>query len=347
MIRRKLGWLPFVNLSIALLLLGLVQPVFAANSSSTSVVAGDGGNGLRISPVRADAVIDPGKEKTLNVSVTNITSSASTYQAFVNDFVSGDESGQPLLITDDTKYAPSHSLKRFVQPIPNFTLQAGEQKSIPVTVKVPVNAPGGGYYAAVRFAPAGSSNGGDPTKNLTLAGSAGSLILVRVSGDVKEQLNIASFDARTIDTKKQTDHASSFFLTNKNISVVIRFQNGGNVQEQPFGKVTLKDRSGKTLATYEVNSSEPKANVLPDSIRRFNIPLDKLGKFGKYKLEGNFGYGATGQLLTASTTFYVVPLAYLVIFFLIVLIILFMVFVFPRLLAAYKRRVIAQSRRRQ
>lgn len=336
MILRKLPWITGASLVLAAVFSMVILPVASAATTPTN----NGANGLRVSPVRADATINPGQSQSINISVTNITASATTLQAVVNDFTARkDESGQPAIIFDANKFADSHSLKRFVQPIPNFSLEPGQQKSITVTVNVPANAAGGGYYAAVRFAPAGSLETG-PNQNLTLAGSVGTLLLVKVPGDIKEQLSITGFDVR------KYDQTSTFFTSHKNIDVVVRFQNGGNIQEQPFGKILLKNRSGKILATYEINNVEPRGNVLPDSIRKFAVPLDKVGSFGEFKLEGSFGYGSNGQLLSASTTFYVVPLIAIYIFIAIVLLIAFMIFGFPRLLAAYKRRIISQARRR-
>jgi hypothetical protein len=327
--RQKLG-LPFASLFLLC--------VLAAATLSQSVSAA-GGNGLRVSPVRTDLVLKPGENKTMSISVTNVTSQPATLQAIVNDFVGNpDESGNPAIILNPNEYAPSHSLKRFISPIGNFTLNPGQAKNIDVTMKIPANAAGGGYFGAVRFAPAGSTSG--PNQTVSLAGSVGSLILVKVPGDIKEQVSIASFDVR------KNDHASSFYTNSKDLAATVRFQNLGNVQEAPFGKVLLKNRSGKILATYELNSNVPPANVLPDSIRKFPIPLNKkVGGMGQYKLEGNFGYGASGQLLSASTTFYVIPASVIIIFAAAVALLLFLVFGLPRLVRAYNRSVIRRANR--
>jgi len=328
------------NVRRSVALLGLLAAVLISVAVPARAATPTGpGNGLRVSPVRNDITINPGETKTVTINVTNVTASPARFQAVVNDFIgSPDESGNPAIILDPNKFAPKHSLKRFIQPIPNFDLQAGQEKAIAVTIKVPANASGGGYFSAVRFAPASELN--DPSQNLSLTGSVGSLILVKVPGDIKEQLSIASFDVRN------KDKVNNFFTTNKGIDVVIRFQNGGNIQVAPFGKVLLKNRSGKLLATYEVNASEPRGNVLPDSVRKFTVPLKNIGSFGQFKVEGNFGYGSEGQLLTASTTFYVVPRALVLIFIAIVLLLAFLVFGLPRLIKTYNRRVLRKAGRR-
>src|SRR5205085_985778 len=157
-----------------------------------------------------------------------------------------------------------------------------------------------GYYGAIRFAPHTDSGAAD-ARNVTLSASVGSLVLVTVPGDIHEQVTVASLDARKAVEANQVDSPRTIFTDNKNINAVVRFQNNGDVQEQPFGKVMLKNWRGKILATYEVNNGTPRGNVLPDSIRKFSVPLNKLGGFGKYSLVGNFGYGNSGQLITATT----------------------------------------------
>lgn len=332
--------LGFVKKPAIAVLLAVVLLMPSANLLAAGpITRGSGGNGLRVSPVRTDTIIQPGKTQTVNVNVTNITSATSTLKAIINDFTaSPDESGNPAIILNPDQYAASHSLKRYISPISNFTLAPGEQRAVPVEIKIPANAAGGGYFGAVRFAPLSTPNG--PNQNVSLAGSVGSLILVKVPGDLKELVLIKSFDVR------RKDQASSIFTSGKNLNATVRFENRGNVQEAPFGKILLKSRSGKVISTYEVNSTYPPGNVLPDSVRKFKIPIKEIKSFGQYKLEGNFGYGTSGQLLSAKTTFYVIPAWMIWVAVTIIILILFSVFVLPRMIRAYNQRVLRNARRK-
>ena len=314
-----------------------VVPAMAA--TSTQQTSGSG-NGLKISPVRTDLTINPGSSQTVTVSVQNVTSSTATFQAIVNDFVAGSgENGQPNLILNPNQYAPSHSLKRYIAPIPNVTIPAGQTAEVKVTVNIPKDAAGGGYFGAVRFAPASSAAG---NQNVTLSASVGSLILVRVPGNIKDDLLLQSFDTRG---SADANSGSSFFTSNKNIYAVARFNNQGNVQEQPFGKILLK-KGGKVLQSSEINNTDPRGNVLPSSIRRFSVKLDHVGSFGKYTIEGNFGYGTNGQLLSATSTFYVVPVLLIVLAIIVLAIILFLIFGLPRAIRRYNQGVLRRAGRR-
>ncbi len=306
MFRRKAYASASLLITAAALLFSSTVPAMAAPTSSAST---SGGNGLRISPVRTDLTINPGSSQTIDVYVTNLTSQPTSLSGVVDDFTAGtDESGTPAILLNGEK-APSHSLKEYVSPIGNFTLAAKATKDVKVTISIPKGVAGGGYFGAVRFMPTSVSS----YKNVNLAASVASLVIVTVPGPVTQQLSIASFDVRRMNTQTNTlEGPSVFFTDNKNLNAVVRFDNTGNLQEEPFGKILLK-KGNKIIETYEINNTQPLGNVLPDSIRRFSTPLTGLSSLGKYTLEGNFGYGTTGQLLSAQTTFYIVPVAAMVI----------------------------------
>ena len=311
----------------------------AATNANTKTLTGTG-NALKISPVRTDLEIKPGETKTIDVYVQNITSANIKLHAIVNDFTAGkDESGTPNILLDENKFAPIRSFKKYVAPIGDFDVKPNEQHNVKVTIAIPKDAAAGGYYGAVRFEPAGSSS----NQSLSLSASVGSLVLVTVPGDLKEQANIASLDVRKIDPKTNQESAGSFFTNGKYLFGAVRIENKGNIQVQPFGKVLLK-KSGKTLASYEINNTTPRGNVLPDSIRKFEFDVSKnVGAFGKYTLEANLGYGTKGELLTATKTFYIVPVPVMITLGAILLVILFAIFVLPRMIKSYNRRIVQKA----
>lgn len=318
-----------IGLSALAIIAGVAFPVSAQSANQNGT-----GNALKVSPVRTDAEIKPGSTQTFDIYVQNLTGKSANLRAIVNDFVaSKDESGTPSIILDEKQAAPTRSIKKYVEKIPDFVLQPNETKNIKVKVVIPKDADAGGYFGAVRFAPAGSES----DKTLTLSASVGSLILVKVPGDLKEQANIETLDVR------KDNAASTFFTSGQGLNGTVRIKNSGNVQVEPFGKIVLK-KGGETLGTYEINNTKPRGNVLPDSIRRFDFALgDKVGAFGKYTLEANLGYGTKGQLITASNTFYVVPVPVLIIGGIVLLIILLAIFALPKMIKNYNQRVISKA----
>lgn len=327
-----------ISLSVfAAAVLAFAVSVLPASAQSD----GGNGNGLRISPVRTDLVIEPGGTKVVTLTVQNTTSADAEFRAITNDFIAGDsEFGEPSLILNDDEYAPSHSLKRYIAPIPNIEINAGQSKDVKVTITMPRDVAAGGYYGAVRFAPVNGSNG---PSNISLTASVGSLMLVKVPGDIKESLTLESFDVRT---GERSNNASSLFFSNKDLYAVARFKNNGNVHEQPFGKVVLK-RGNTILQTTELNNTDLKGNVLPDSIRRFSVKLDKVGMWGKYTVEGNFGYGTSGQLVSGKSTFYVIPLMLILGVLALIALVVAAILWLPKAIKRYNERVVRKANRRK
>lgn len=314
-----------VVLGAVVAIVGGSNHVLAVTNSTTN-----NANTLKISPVRTDITIDPGKTKTVKMKVTNLTNSPMTVRPIENDFVAGDEKGTPALILDENKYAPTHSLKRFMVPLKNVTIPASASKDVPLTINIPANAKPGGYYGAVRFAPLS----GNDSKSVNLNASAASIVLLTVSGDAVEQLDMTNFDI-----KKDGKTASGFVSTPDNMSLSVRFENKGSVQVAPFGQVYVRDGE-KVIYTRDFNQGNPRDMVLPDSARRWDVPLDKLGTFGKYTVGATFTYGTKNKSIEITKTIWVIPTIYIIaaVIALLVLIALIVGIIF--FLRGYKQRVL-------
>ena len=324
---------------LEVVVLAMTACLLLCQGPATAFAAPSAANGYRLSPVRTDLNIDKGSSDTITVYIQNASSAVENLQVVVDDFnAPTNETGYPALILTGAQ-APTHSLQQFTTTLnPTFTLQPNQQEAVNVLIKIPNNAVSGGYYGAIRFFPQGSPG----TKNVNLSASVASLVLVSVPGNLKEQLSIAGFGV----SQGSSTVTHDFFLSNKNLQAITRFKNSGNVQEQPFGKIQLK-RGSTVLNTYGVNNSAAPGNVLPDSIRLFSVSINKVGWYGKYKIQGNFGFGSKGQLLTAESTFYVIPILFIIIAILLILLIIFLIFGLPRFIRAYNRRVVARATRHQ
>lgn len=253
-------------------------------------------NTLKISPVRSDATIAPGTSGTVAMTITNLTNAPMTVQAVENDFIAGDERGTPALILDANKFAPTHSLKRFMTPLANVTIPPNSNKEVKVTITVPSSAKSGGYYGAVRFVPVNP----DGTQNVNLNASVASLVLLTVPGPVEEKLTLTNFDIM------QGNKIDTFFQSSNDLQVSVRFKNDGSIQEGPFGQISVK-QGDKIIYTYKFNNNDPREMVLPDSARRWDVPLKNIGSFGNYTVTATFSYGQSNQTIEVSKSFWVVP----------------------------------------
>lgn len=276
------------SLAVAVILLAGSHTVAAAENNTA--------NTLKVTPVRTDIEIPAGTSKTVATTVTNLTNAPITVRPIENDFIAGDERGTPALILDADKYASTHSLKRFMTPLADVTIPAGKSTTVNVVITVPKTAQAGGYFGAVRFAPTSPDGGGQ----VNLSASVASLILMTVPGEAVEKLNLTSFDIQ------QKGITGTYFNSSDDIQASVRFENKGSVQLGPLGKVSVK-KGDKVIYDVDFNNKIPRDMILPDSARRWDIPLEKISGFGQYTVSGTFTYGKKNQTIEVTKSFWVIP----------------------------------------
>jgi len=293
---------------IRLSIVGIIAVMVVATASvmgfSARTFAADTGtaNVIKVSPVRTDITIAPGDSKVVPITVTNPTSSSIEISPIENDFISQDEKGTPALILDANQYAPTHSLKRFLSPIDNVTIPAGKSTVVNVTITVPKTAQAGGYFGAIRFAPASTASGGQ----VNLSANVASIILLTVPGDLIEKLNMTDFEIQ------QDGKSGGYFSTPNNISAYLRYDNKGNVQSGPFGVISVK-KGSKVVYDANFNVDEPRGVILPDGSREWSVPLNNLEKFGHYTVTATLTYGTNNPTTEVIRSFWIIPLSYLII----------------------------------
>lgn len=301
-----------VKRSIALTMALLTALLVVSTTSGNAQVTTGGGNGFRISPVRSEFTIEKGKSQQLTINIENPTDANVIATPVINDFISSEnETGEPRLILDDSVAPPKNSFKRLVDALQPLELGPREKKDLNVTIRVPENANAGGYYGAVRFVPSATTG----TGNVGLTASVGTIVLIRVPGDLTERLDLVEL------TAGQDGKAKSFF-TGGNVSIITRIKNSGDIHLQPFGKVQIKNMFGSVVKEYEFNDDDPRANILPDSIRRFQDDIEKPSKgwLGRYTVIANLGISqGSGDLISSSTTFWYLPVWALIVLLILVI----------------------------
>jgi hypothetical protein len=291
--------------------------------------------GLEISPPVKELQADPGQTVSFPIRLRDVSSGALVVKATADDFGAKGENGDPKILLDE-KEASRYSLKFWVQPLPNLTLVPQEVKTVTVNIAVPANAEPGGHYGVIRFT-------GTPPElegtGVSLTASIGALVLLRVSGDIKEQLEVAEF--YTSKPGKSGPSRASFFETGP-INFTERLRNTGSVHSKPAGYVDVYNTFHKRIARLPV--SNPARNVLPDSIRRFEQQLETKSLFGRYTAQMNASYGNNKKLSSQTISFWVVPykLLAVILFALIVLIVLL-----RQGVRRYNQWIIRQASRRQ
>lgn len=276
----------------AVLTLGLGYSSLAQSGNGSGTA-----NALKISTLRTDITANPGETKTVKVTVTNPSEAEVSIRIIQNDFVaSKDEDGTPDLILEEDEYAPSHSLKRFMQPVENVLLGPGESKPVEVTLVIPADAEAGGYFGAISFAPESPDSGGQ----VNMSASVASLILLAVNGDAKEKLDLTDF------VVQKNSRPGVFFTNSEDLEVMARFYSESAVQVGPAGKISVI-KGDDIVYEVDFNNKDQRDVILPDSARRWYIPVNSLQGFGKYEVAATFTYGTKNQTLEATKSFWVIP----------------------------------------
>lgn len=310
----------------------LAAPAPAPASKPTT----SNGQALEIAPPVIYLNADPGQSIKTQILIRDISSGNLIVNGTVNDFVSGGEDGTPKILLEKDKETSPYSLVSWVAPLPSLLLIPKEIKSMTATVNVPKDASPGGHYGVIRFTSTPPTPDGS---GVSLAASIGVLVLLTVSGNVKEGLSVKDLTV-SHGGKKGT------FFESSPLEFQETLKNSGNVHVQPTGQVTITNMFGKKIAAVNVNL--PPGNILPQSTRTFKQPLDKtvIGNkrlFGKYTASLKVTYGSDKKVATSTLVFWVIP------YKLIIAIIFLLVgafFLLRFLIQRYNRRILTQNQKR-
>ena len=133
---------------------------------------------------------------------------------------------------------------------------------------------------------------------VSLSASVGTLVLVNVSGDVKESAKIAELFV------SQKGKRASLFEYGP-LDLTLRIENDGNIHLQPKGTIQVTNMFGKTVYLSQINQDG--RNVLPSSVRKFEQSMGGKLMFGPYKLKADVVYGSSNQITSDTVTFWVIP----------------------------------------
>jgi hypothetical protein len=270
--------------------------LFAHVSSAQS----GSGQALEISPPVLNLTADPGETVKARVLIRNIAKTDLVVTGEANDFVAEGESGTPKVLLEPGETSP-YSMKEWIAAPAKLNLVPKEIKSMDITINVPNDASPGGHYSVIRFTGTPPNLEG---QGVSLSASLGSLIFMRVSGDITENMSIEQFDI------SKNSKAGTFFESPP-LTFTERIKNSGNIHEQPGGAVTITNMFNKPVATFSYNPDSRR--ILPGSTRKFEQTVDNKelgGKrlFGKYTAKLTVTYGDKNSKTTTSTvTFWIIP----------------------------------------
>jgi hypothetical protein len=284
-------------LTVLALCLNIATPAMIVSAQSAD--QNGGGQALEIAPPVLNLSGNPGETINSEISLRDVSTSSLVVTGEVNDFTANGEDGSPKILLEEGETSP-YSMKDWFAPLAQLTLKSREIRKLPISISIPADAAPGGYYSVVRFTATPPEL---EDQGVSLSASLGALVLMRVNGQAKEGITIETFE-----TAK--DGKTNNLFEGGPINFVTRLKNTGTIHEQPAGTVTVTDMFGKTIGAVSVN--QPVRNILPQSTRKFESPLDKsvIGNkilFGRYTATLKVTYGESNQTVTKQVSFWVIP----------------------------------------
>lgn len=244
---------------------------------------------MAVSPPLFELDANPGQTLQHEIRVDNLTDQPLHLTTDRRDFTAQGEEGEVNLQTPDQESNTTYSLASWISTTPgDATIAPKSSQTFDFTIAVPANAEPGGHFGSIIFKTDAKAPNGS---GAAVSQEIGTLLLVKVAGNITEKAEIASF----APTKSIFEGAPVSFVT--------RIANKGNVFFKPRGTITITDEFGHEVTKLQLDER----NVLPNSIRRLtNDWMPKL-TMGHYTATLAVTYGSNNQVITSSAQFYIIP----------------------------------------
>jgi hypothetical protein len=264
------------------LILGILVVTLGGARTATA----ESPQGMVVTPPTFEIAGNPGGTIKNSIRVDNLTDAPLELTVDRRNFTALDDKGEVGLTDEESSF----SLAKWIAVSPDkATIPAKASQTFNFTVTIPANAEPGGRFGSIVFKTVPKPMQG--SSGLAVGQEIGALLLLRIAGDVTEKASIQSFKP-----------AQSFMEYGPvNFSALIK--NEGNVHAKPTGNITVTDMFGNKVASVPVDSK----NILPGAARQLEGSLPNQSLFGQYTATLSLQYGTNQQILTASSTFVVIP----------------------------------------
>ncbi len=283
---------------VGILGVSFASPLLAQAQSSQDL--GSSGNELVMTaiPPRTETItVKPGETFQTSVQLRNVSSQSQSITTDVQDFIVGQDGKTPTAISRSESAPLRWSLASWIIVSPTErVLGPNELGQYDVVIQVPKDALPGGHYAMILHYPtplSGKTKGANakaPTSASEISPRVGTLVYVRVAGDVHEEALIRSFTV---------PQWVEFGPVNMRYAV----ENLSDIHITPQSSIVIKNMFGKTVTTI---ASEA-LNIFPSTMREFTATFDQIWGFGPYSAHLTVPYGETGKMVTATATFWMFP----------------------------------------
>jgi hypothetical protein len=240
--------------------------LLAATTLFTTASVSASSNGLGISP-RKDYSIQPGKSISDTIYIENLSTTQDLdVQLSLVDFGAQNETGAPALRLGDNIPQTPWSLKPFIKLPGTLHIAAGKSTYAPVSIAIPAGQGAGSYYSAIQY----KAVNPETKQKVNIAASTATLVFVTVPGDAKEQLIMKQFGAWQSTADQLSGSFKSMYVGASPKELAYRFENDGNIAEQPSASILIKNMFGRNAV--EIQDANPKKQLaLIGQTRRIQV----------------------------------------------------------------------------
>jgi len=217
-------------------------------------------NSFIVSPSKQELKLGPGESVIRNIYITNKLGHDADFMISIED-VAGTKNEAEVIKYYGNNLGP-YSIRNYTMVEDDrIHITAGETRVVPVLFTLPTKIKPGGLYGGVFVTAINSS----PNNGTRVSTRIGSLIFLRIKGDLRETAEVKNFNL--ISNRK-------ILLTRSPAKFQIVFENQGNIYLNPYGMIEIKNWRGRVVERLPI---EPWF-VYPDSVRSrviswTNMPL--------------------------------------------------------------------------
>ena len=239
-----------------------VNQANAANSTITAI------------PPRLEIEVEPGETVKSILKVRNETSTQQNFSVNVEDFIVDQKTNTPIPLSENV--TSRWSLRKWIISPKIIPVDAGATQNVEITIRVPASALPGGHYAMVTYNPNGEIKPGDLRKTATIIGQrVGSIIYVKVKGDINEKAYLNSFTSPKFTEKGPVEFLGAL-------------ENASDIHINPKGYISIKDLFNREVSRINLDLG----NIFPENIKEFSTKWDQKWGYGRYTAELNLVYGS-------------------------------------------------------
>lgn len=236
--------------------------LFFSLFSPVSVLA-EGEGVFSVSPIFTDVSIGTSESsQDFFLTVSNTTAEPVTLRISLVDFGSLDESGGIAFLGKETSGVNRYALASWIIPEKDvMILLPGAEEKLKLTIENRESLSPGGHYGAALFSiEPESDQGGIIEPNVSFNSTFSALIFAKKEGGALRELTI-----------RETRYDEYALLSGLPRKIAARFQNSGNIDLTPRGRISLSDPFGRVVARGILN--EDSARILPESFRNYGTVL--------------------------------------------------------------------------